>query len=137
VYRYSSDAARHSCASDDLNNTSSTLRQEAISITRVRCKRRKTWIRSPTRSPNNTTKPSSYLQQRRLKSTLTQPFSPNHQGENIEIEYVFSWLNLNLEMSTITRSLPDNRTHSNIYIYILSLCLYACMYVCLILFLRA
>ena len=44
--------ARNSCASDDLNTTSSTLRQEAISITKVRCKRRKTWIRSST-SPTN------------------------------------------------------------------------------------
>ena len=83
LYRYSSDAARSSCASDDLNNTSSTLRQEAISITRVRCKRRKTWIRSPsspTRSSNNT-KPISYLQQRRLKTNLIQPFLSNNQGE--------------------------------------------------------
>jgi len=86
LYRYSSDAARNSCASDDLNNTSSTLRQEAISITRVRCKRRKTWIRSPsspTRSPsNNNTKPTSYLQQRRLKTNRIQPFLSNNQGEN-------------------------------------------------------
>ncbi len=89
LYRYSSDAARNSCASDDLNNTSSTLRQEAISITRVRCKRRKTWIRSPsspTRSSssssnNNNTKPTSYLQQRRLKTNLIQPFLSNNQGE--------------------------------------------------------
>ncbi len=86
LYRYSSDAARNSCASDDLNNTSSTLRQEAISITRVRCKRRKTWIRSPsspTRSPNNNTKPNSYLQHRRLKTNLIQPFLSANQGENL------------------------------------------------------
>ncbi len=85
LYRYSSDAARNSCASDDLNNTSSTLRQEAISITRVRCKRRKTWIRSPsspTRSSNNT-KSTSYLQQRRLKTNLIQPFLSTNQSKNI------------------------------------------------------
>ncbi|CAF3456233.1 unnamed protein product [Rotaria sp. Silwood1] len=85
--RYSSDAARNSCASDDLNNTSSTLRQEAISITRVRCKRRKTWIRSPS-SPsrsstnnnnNNSTKSTSYLQQHRLNANLIQPFLSNNQ----------------------------------------------------------
>jgi hypothetical protein len=61
LYRYSSDAARHSYVSDDLNNTSSTLRQEAISITRVRCKRRKTWVRSST-YVNKTTK--NYLEQK-------------------------------------------------------------------------
>lgn len=83
LYRYLSDPARNSCASDDLNNTSSTLRQEAISITKVRCKRRKTWIRSPS-SPNQTiiNKPTSYLQQRRLKTNLIQPFLSNNQGEN-------------------------------------------------------
>ncbi|CAF2073273.1 unnamed protein product [Rotaria magnacalcarata] len=81
--RYSSDAARNSCASDDLNNTSSTLRQEAISITRVRCKRRKTWIRatsSPTRSStNNNTKSTSCIQQSNLKKPLIQPFLSNNQ----------------------------------------------------------
>ncbi|CAF5225711.1 unnamed protein product, partial [Rotaria magnacalcarata] len=87
---YSSDAARNSCASDDLNNTSSTLRQEAISITRVRCKRRKTWIRatsSPTRSStNNNTKSTSCIQQSNLKKPLIQPFLSNNQGEkNLEI----------------------------------------------------
>ncbi|CAF1451694.1 unnamed protein product [Adineta steineri] len=87
--RYSSDAARNSCTSDDLNNTSSTLRQEAISITRVRCKRRKTWIRSPsspTRSPNNNnnSKPISYLQQRRLKTNLIQPFLSNNQVDETD-----------------------------------------------------
>ena len=82
-----SDAARNSCASDDLNNTSSTLRQEAISVTRVRCKRRKTWIRSsssPTRSPiNNNSRASNYLQQRRLKTNLIQPFLSTNQGEKL------------------------------------------------------
>ncbi|CAF4993532.1 unnamed protein product, partial [Rotaria socialis] len=43
---YSSDAIRNSSVNDDLNNTSSTLRQEAISITKVRCKQRENWIRS-------------------------------------------------------------------------------------------
>ena len=42
--RYSSDPQR---PSDDLNKTSSTLREKAISITRVRCKKRSTWIRAP------------------------------------------------------------------------------------------
>jgi hypothetical protein len=71
-----------------LNNTSSTLRQEAISITRVRCKRRKTWIRSPS-SPtqssnnNNKTKSSNYIQQHRLKTNLIQPFLSNNQSEKI------------------------------------------------------
>jgi hypothetical protein len=87
LYRYSSDAARSSCASDDLNNTSSTLRQEAISVTRVRCKRRKTWIRSPSSpSRSSNTKPTSYLQQRRLKTNLIQPFLSNKQGEKISNE---------------------------------------------------
>ncbi|CAF1103339.1 unnamed protein product [Rotaria sp. Silwood1] len=90
--RYSSDAARNSCASDDLNNTSSTLRQEAISITRVRCKRRKTWIRSPS-SPsrsstnnnnNNSTKSTSYLQQHRLNANLIQPFLSNNQVDGTD-----------------------------------------------------
>ena len=80
--RYSSDAARNSCASDDLNNTSSTLRQEAISITRVRCKRRKTWIRSPS-SPIQTSN-GNHPEQRRLKSNLIQPFLSNNQSEKIE-----------------------------------------------------
>ncbi|CAM4769790.1 unnamed protein product [Rotaria magnacalcarata] len=45
--RYSLDAIRNSSVNDDdLNNTSSTLRQEAISITKVRCKQRENWIRS-------------------------------------------------------------------------------------------
>jgi hypothetical protein len=82
IYRYSSDAARNSCASDDLNNTSSTLRQEAISITRVRCKRRKTWIRSPS-SPIQSSKSNNYIQQRRLKTNLIQPFLSNNQSEKI------------------------------------------------------
>lgn len=47
-FRYSSEAVRNSGINDDLNNTSSTLRQEAISITKVRCKRRANWIHSPT-----------------------------------------------------------------------------------------
>ncbi|CAF5077786.1 unnamed protein product, partial [Rotaria socialis] len=76
-----------------LNNTSSTLRQEAISITRVRCKRRKTWIRatsSPTRSSttttNNNTKSTSYIQQSNLKKPLIQQLLSNNQGEkNLEI----------------------------------------------------
>ncbi|CAF4373402.1 unnamed protein product [Rotaria sp. Silwood2] len=98
--RYSSDAARNSCASDDLNNASSTLRQEAISITRVRCKRRKTWIRSPsspsrssTNNNNNSTKSTSYLQQHRLKANLIQPFLSNNLGEKISKGYKAKRLN--------------------------------------------
>lgn len=80
LLRYSSDAARNSCTSDDLNNTSSTLRQEAISITRVRCKRRKTWIRSPSSPTQALT--NIPLQQRRLKTALIEPFLSTHSSES-------------------------------------------------------
>jgi hypothetical protein len=146
--RYSSDAARNSCASDDLNNTSSTLRQEAISITRVRCKRRKTWIRapsSPARSPNENRKPAGYLQQRRLKKNLIQPFLSNNESEYISEgntqRRLFSVQRFEiLKMNTITRSSSDNGTCIKIYAYIpVCVCAYIPLLftcVCLIQFLR-
>ncbi|UJR23180.1 hypothetical protein I4U23_026199 [Adineta vaga] len=108
--RYSSDAARNSCASDDLNNTSSTLRQEAISITRVRCKRRKTWIRSPsspTQLSNDNTKPTSYLQQRRLKKNLIQPFLSNNQLDETD-----ACQNASLNSSTSTKTVTSTTSHN-------------------------
>jgi hypothetical protein len=55
LYRYPSDVIENCRTSEDRNNTSSTLRQEAISITKVRCKQRNTWIRSSTSFENNST----------------------------------------------------------------------------------
>ncbi|CAF3672862.1 unnamed protein product [Rotaria sordida] len=55
--KYSLDTTQNSCTNDNFNNTSSILRQEAISITKVRCKQRTNWIRSspPTTINNNST----------------------------------------------------------------------------------
>jgi len=86
--RYLSDAARSSCTSDDLNNTSSTLRQEAISLTRVRCKRRKTWIRSPTLTKSSTTHHHHHRHQHRLNTDLIQPFLSVNQGERFQYDLI-------------------------------------------------
>jgi hypothetical protein len=78
--RYTSDGTQHSYTSDELNNnnTSSTLRQEAISITKVRCKRRKTWIRS---SNSPTTSSVDYNNNNHryvnMKSTRTHRYLAN------------------------------------------------------------
>ena len=79
--RYSSDAVRSTCASADLQHASSTLREEAISMTRVRCKKRKTWIRPVTSMDNQYIK--NYL-----AHTLSRAADPNrtilskNSGEN-------------------------------------------------------
>ncbi|CAF0803049.1 unnamed protein product [Rotaria sp. Silwood1] len=67
--RYSLDTAQNSCTNDDHNNTSSTLRQEAISITKVRCKQRKNWIHSSSTVNNNS-------------RNFIKPFSLNNHGKN-------------------------------------------------------
>ena len=49
-HRYSSS---HNILNDELSHTSSTLRQEVISVTKVRCKQRQTWFNSSNNQGEN------------------------------------------------------------------------------------
>ncbi|CAF1096760.1 unnamed protein product [Adineta ricciae] len=50
---YSSDAIQSDHANDDLNDTNAHLREEALSLTKVRCKPRQSWIQSSTSLEDN------------------------------------------------------------------------------------
>ncbi|UJR25746.1 hypothetical protein I4U23_007096 [Adineta vaga] len=63
--RYSSDVIQTNHTNDNLDEISTSLRHEAISITKVRCKQRDSWIRSPPSLKDN----SSNL----IKSFISKP----------------------------------------------------------------
>ncbi|CAF0972859.1 unnamed protein product [Adineta steineri] len=95
--RYSSDVIRN-------NHTSSTLRQEAISITKVRCKQRNTWLHSSTSLENNSTNLIKPLLSKNLDALSTSKKTDNfylihHQSSLIPIKDLLNHnINKNIEI---------------------------------------